>query len=242
MFLCLNLNRRPDRRLLAWEQFRKQGLKVAKIVAPDAQGSEARGWRNPGARACALAHRLAWRPARKNGLDTVLVFEDDVILAEGFKKRLEELEAELPSHWQVVYFGCVLQQMPEVLRPGLLKIRGATWDMHGYLIRTAFAAKVSRLLQVPSHRRRQSGMVPAACDVIMASLHGQHPAYTVWPPMAWQRQGLSNNENCVRGNYRPDGRQIPFAHIAVELDRIHGIIPQRHTAVVPSINFEETVP
>ena len=34
-----------------------------------------------------------------------------------------------------------------------------------------------------------------------------HAAYAVWPPMAWQAEGLSNFEHSYRGNYHPDGRQ-----------------------------------
>jgi hypothetical protein len=32
---CLNLTRRPDRRLQAWQQFRRDVLEVARIEAPD---------------------------------------------------------------------------------------------------------------------------------------------------------------------------------------------------------------
>ena len=55
---CLNLARRPDRRIQAWQQFRREGLEVTRIVAPDALPvEEARGWRNKGARTGAVAKR-----------------------------------------------------------------------------------------------------------------------------------------------------------------------------------------
>src|SRR6188508_2165607 len=95
---CLNLSRRPDRRLQAWQQFRRDGLTVHRTVAPDALPiSEPRGWRNKGARACAAAHRLGWRAARRSGTEGVIVFEDDVVLCRGFRDRLEALE--LPADW-----------------------------------------------------------------------------------------------------------------------------------------------
>jgi hypothetical protein len=70
--LCLNLARRSDRRVAAWQQFRRDGV-VQRITAPDALPvEESRGWRNKGARACAAAHRLAWRAARKEGAQGVI--------------------------------------------------------------------------------------------------------------------------------------------------------------------------
>lgn len=51
--LALNLDRRPDRRMRAWAQFRREGLEVERVRALDAVGiAECRGWRNAGARAC----------------------------------------------------------------------------------------------------------------------------------------------------------------------------------------------
>jgi GR25 family glycosyltransferase involved in LPS biosynthesis len=76
---CLNLKRRLDRRLTVSVQFRRQGLKVSVLSAPDAAiDCDMRGWRNKGARACALGHRMAWRAGKKALAEQVMVFEDDV--------------------------------------------------------------------------------------------------------------------------------------------------------------------
>jgi hypothetical protein len=90
---CLNLTRRPDRRILAWTQFRRSGLHVERVDAPDAVTiTEERGWRNKGNRGCALGHRMAWRMGRKLGLAGVTVFEDDVVLRPGFAEAVANLE------------------------------------------------------------------------------------------------------------------------------------------------------
>lgn len=146
----------------------------------------------------------------------MLVFEDDVVLCEGFKARLDVLE--LPNDWMVCYLGCVFHDPPEVLSEGLLRVRGKTWDAHAYLIRKPFweamhqeFAKVSRRRQRITDASESPGGAhleeERSNDVIMAEFHDRFPAYAVWPPMAWQVQGLSNNENSVRGNYLPDGTQ-----------------------------------
>jgi Glycosyltransferase family 25 (LPS biosynthesis protein) len=201
---CLNLDRRPDRRLRAWDQFRRHRMKVTRVAGMDAAAvEEARGYGHKGHRACALGHRLAWRQARLAGSEAVIVFEDDVVLAPDFRARLEALD--LPEDWEVFYFGCVFGQPgPEVLAGGLLKVTGPTWDMHAYAIRASLWPQVSRALGAMSRRRRAGSSLPA-CDMVLATFHKKHAAYSVWPPMAWQVLGLSNNENGVRGSYGPDG-------------------------------------
>lgn len=230
---CLNLHRRPDRRIKANFVLKRAGLIAQFVPSPDAlTTSYAKGWKSIGLRACTLAHRCAWRAAWKTGAETVIVFEDDVVLCEGFKARLEALQ--LPEDWQICYFGCVFHTMPEVLGEGVVRLTGTSWDAHGYMIRKPFAkfldshyGKVSRATFVRPVGRE------LANDTIMADYHGQFPAYGVWPPMAWQVEGLSNNENCVRGNYYPDGRPNLFEEIVAALDAAHGIeTPVRALRVV----------
>ena len=232
-FFCLNLARRPDRRIRAWDQFRREGLEVTRLLAPDAMGcTEPRAYRNEGARACGLAHRLAWRQARKTNTELVLVFEDDVVLCDAFADRLQAVWELLPNDWMILYFGCVFHTPPDMIAPGLLRVTGRTWDMHGYAIRKPLCDLVSRELSGLSCKSRVMGSESGpslaerpewwwrldpkdrgrrrwdtACDVVLADYHKQVPAYAVWPPMAWQICGLSNNENAIRGNYLQDGTQ-----------------------------------
>jgi FkbM family methyltransferase len=175
---------------------------------------------------------MVWREARRAGAEAVMVFEDDVVLCRGFRERWEALI--LPDDWQILYFGCVFREAPEEVSPGLLRVRGRTWDMHGYVIRRELWGEVSRELgglssaaardaggprpladgwwDLPPRERgrlraRHSPQKEVACDVVLADYHRRVGAYAVWPPMAWQVEGLSNNEGCVRGNYRGNGEQ-----------------------------------
>ena len=204
----LNLNRRQDRKLRAWGQFRQQGLKVTRLAAPDAAGMEdARGWITPGIRACCAAHRLAWREGAKAGAEAVIVFEDDVVLCGDFRQRLEGIN--LPEDWEVFYFGCLFGSPgPELAENGLLRVRHRSWDNHAYAIRLSFARMVSRRQAVFSRKTRPLHPgEPPANDTVMADFHSAHSAWSVWPPMAWQTEGLSNTFDRIRGNYHPDGRQ-----------------------------------
>ena len=139
--------------------------------------------------------------------DSALVFEDDVVLAKDLKIRLDALK--LPDDWAICYLGCLFRETPEFVRPGLLRA-GATFDMHAYIIRKSFAKILGPALRQPSQRRLEGNVLPearTAIDVILSDHHKHHAAYAVWPPMAWQVEGLSNIEHAFRGNYHPDGRQ-----------------------------------
>lgn len=206
--LYLNLDRRPDRRLAFLRQLRVIGISPERIPAPDALScQDERNWRNTGSRACSIGHRLAWRHAWRSKHENALVLEDDAILSPNFKTRLETLV--LPEDWSVCYLGCLFREPPTLVHPGLLRV-GATFDMHAYIIRGSFAKILSPALRQPSRRGRGVPVPPeqrTAIDVILSNHHATHAAYAVWPPMAWQAEGLSNIEHSYRGNYHPDGRQ-----------------------------------
>lgn|GEM_PF-3417150 len=204
---CLNLKRRVDRRLKCRDQFKRFGIEVSFIEALDSLGvvSE-RSWRNKGSRCCSIGHQLAWRQAWRHS-EFTLIFEDDVILCDDFKDRLKNLI--LPADWAICYLGCVFREPPILVRPGLLRV-GQSFDMHAYLIRKPFARMLGRALRKPSQRSLDGPIPPekrTAIDVILSDQHETHAAYAVWPPMAWQAEGLSNIEHSYRGNYHPDGRQ-----------------------------------
>jgi GR25 family glycosyltransferase involved in LPS biosynthesis len=226
---CLNLDRRPDRRLRAWDQFRRAQLDVERLAAPDAVEMriiESRGYEKPGPRACAAAHRLAWRSAERRGAEAVLILEDDVVLVDSFRKKLEACLLNLPANWQLFYLGGVFRDPPELIAPGLVRVWGRTWDMHAYAVRKEAFATLHRLVAPLSWRRSRITTAvactpqlcerdvpdvvptPMAIDTVIPSIHSRFPTYAAWPLLAWQSEGLSNNENARRGNYTPDGLQV----------------------------------
>ena len=211
---CLNLDRRMDRKLRAWGLFRRAGLAVERLSAPDAVEMglwERRGFRGLGPRACAAAHRLAWREARRRGVEAVLIFEDVVVLAEGFHEKLVCWLQTVPENWGMLYLGCVFLDPPEEIAPGLLRVTGPTWDMHAYAVKTCWLPELHRVVRPLSFRERGAETPlprPAgALDTAVPRCHHIFPVYAPWPPLAWQAPGLSNNEVSLRGNYDTDGRQ-----------------------------------
>jgi hypothetical protein len=166
---CINLARRPDRKIRAWSQFRKQGLEVSRIAAPDAAGiTEQRSWECVGYRACASGHRLAWRAARKLGAPAAVVFEDDVVLCRDFSERLQNLH--LPDDWGVFFFGCCFEPPgPELLPNGLLRVRCGTFDNHAYAIRKELWSELAPVFQKLNCRGRKAKLPVGAVNRVSES-------------------------------------------------------------------------
>lgn len=112
---CVNLDRRADR----WEQFQRRlpadwpFCPIERFSAVDGQVDLPPRWygtggsrkRLRGAWGCFQSHLRIWRQAFDDGLDNVLVFEDDAIFCEDFAARALAFLAAVPCDWCQVYLG-----------------------------------------------------------------------------------------------------------------------------------------
>jgi len=135
---CINLKRRPDRRESAQREFTREGLDVEFIDATDGGPSGLRI--TPSEYGCADSHIRIWRDIVAKGHPWGLVFEDDVVLAQGFKDKLDKVLSEAPEGWDIIWLG------------HFLRIKGAKFGnlydaralgMHAYLISQSCAKKIS---------------------------------------------------------------------------------------------------
>lgn len=98
---CINLERRTDRKTHMVQQFSSAGLDVTILPATDGKNSaiaeEAAGIPvgsngrriGAGAYACFQSHRMIWKDLVAGNDSHILIFEDDMILAEGFSTLLK---------------------------------------------------------------------------------------------------------------------------------------------------------
>jgi len=220
--VCLNHRSRPELRLKAWGEFRREGLKVERMPVPEISSrTSARGWSDVRSRGCALGHRLAWRRAWRSGAKVALVFEDSVLLAAGFGQTLRALE--LPENWQICYLGGIHHEMPELLPGGVLRV-GKVSACRAYLIKREFAQRLEREARIISRRAKHA---PRASGVDLASLMDRcrtgNSAYGVWPPLVWQSEMRSGLSPKVPAKFLPCGRQKEFPEIVRTLDQQLGI-------------------
>lgn len=121
----VNLDRSPDRWVTCQEECAREGVKVERFTATDGKAMTpeelakettltARWFCTKGMIGCFMSHRRIWERVAKEGLEAVVVLEDDVRLEPGFNQRLGALLAQLPADWEVCLLGAVGCVNPDV--------------------------------------------------------------------------------------------------------------------------------
>ncbi|MBC3540365.1 glycosyltransferase family 25 protein [Rufibacter sediminis] len=71
----------------------------------------------PGMIGCSWSHRLIYEDVVKHRYQQVLILEDDVVLDNRNLALLPEVFSELPSDWELFYFGFALHETPPANAP-----------------------------------------------------------------------------------------------------------------------------
>lgn len=104
---CISLKRSTERRELVSKEFNRAGINVKffdavdrnDLILPELCDKENKAAIHPqgtGIYACMLSHLELYKTALKHDLNTIMVFEDDVMLCDDFKERIKYME-ELPG-------------------------------------------------------------------------------------------------------------------------------------------------
>jgi hypothetical protein len=205
----LNLARRQDRRTLAEDQFRSIALRVERFPAVDACWvKELRGHDTKARYALALTTRLLLRRMIQQKATSVLIFEDDVVLAPDFVERVETLE--LPEDWGMFYLGAQHHIRPVAVGRGLVRV-GLALDAQAFAINGRYLHKVYRALE-QGGKRTFPGSIQIS-DFIYATLHAEIPTYAAFPNLAWQGIEESDVQGKNYSNYGITGDQLPAPEI-----------------------------
>ncbi len=106
---CINLDRRPDR----WKQF-IEGLPAdwpfkqpERWPAVDGKKCPPPPWwsQGGGAWGCYRSHLQIIEKCLNEGVESVLILEDDAICCEGFRDKVQRFLEALPSDWGMLYLG-----------------------------------------------------------------------------------------------------------------------------------------
>jgi hypothetical protein len=101
---CINLERRKDRLEHSLAEFAKHNLHVEICKATDADSVKAGAISAPRL-ACLRSHQIILENSVRLGLDSVLIFEDDVLLADNFGQLFSQWSVEVPADWEMLYVG-----------------------------------------------------------------------------------------------------------------------------------------
>lgn len=101
---CLNLDDRPDKMQHFQSQADSIGLDFVRVSAtiPQQLGL-AYVWKNART-ACAYSHAKIWEEAIKDGLQSILLLEDDIVICNHFNERFNLSIENLPQDWDIIHF------------------------------------------------------------------------------------------------------------------------------------------
>ncbi len=88
----------------------------------------------PGAYGCLLSHVEVVREARRLGLPSVLIFEDDVVFDDQLEKKFGVYIEQLPTDWDMLFFGALHRDEPIKVADNIVRITKA-YSTYAYVLR-----------------------------------------------------------------------------------------------------------
>jgi GR25 family glycosyltransferase involved in LPS biosynthesis len=126
---CINLTKRTDRWLNVQKQFIKNNLDVIRWNAIDAEEYGV----DP-LIAASFSHILLLKYCELQKYNSVLIFEDDIILSTNFIIRLEEYLSELPKNFECFSLHCYKSQF-EKISEHTCKLLSVMFGAHGIFLK-----------------------------------------------------------------------------------------------------------
>lgn len=108
--VCINLDRRIERWRQMEQKLQQHGIHaVQRFAAIDGETATIpASWPGtPGAYGCLLSHLEVVREARRRGLPSILIFEDDVVFDDQFESKFSDFIRQLPADWDMLFFGAL---------------------------------------------------------------------------------------------------------------------------------------
>lgn len=189
---CINLKARLDRRQHAEAIFQAYNMDVEFIDAVDGKKSPIKpkapprnfSQINAGELGCLLSHQMAIDCAIDDGVESVLILEDDVEFADIAK--IEEYLSVVPRSWEMLYFGGNHINPTTPIDNKVAKCN-FTVSAHAIGIRASILPTLSKLMD--GHN--------LPCDIIYGTLQKIYNAYTSRTSLAWQIESFSDINNRV---------------------------------------------
>jgi glycosyl transferase family 25 len=185
---CINLDSRPDRWESVQKEFDKWGItdveRFSAINGNELPKETLKGLL-PGEVGVLLTHLELARKCKEEGLNNVLILEDDVYFSEEILK-LDEYMSKLPEDWEMLYLGGNHHygDKPEIINDKILKLN-FTVALHCVAINKPMFDVIEAIL------KRFKKQV----DTHLAEIQPNFNVYGFHPNMAFQTAGFSDIQN-----------------------------------------------
>lgn len=185
--VCINLDRRPDRWQRMQTEFARHGVEdVRRFSAVDGSTVQLpENWNHTaGAYGCLLSHIAVVHEARELGHKSVLIFEDDAVFDPEFEVKFGSFVEQVPSDWDMLYFGALHKDQPSKLRDYVYRITNANSTF-------AYALKHTVYDEFLELNRRAEHVL----DVNAYALQKRFNCYCFMPNLAWVQIEYSDVQN-----------------------------------------------
>jgi GR25 family glycosyltransferase involved in LPS biosynthesis len=186
--------------------------------------------------ACYLSHIKALEHARDQGMDHVLILEDDVRfkpkeLSNGY---LNAVFKELPSEWDFLFLGHFEMKSSKRVDHSEHLIRpGHPYDLHAYVVKRPM---YNRLLAILKAEFTKEKMRPI--DVVVAEEIAPHyEVFACKENVAIQDEGISTIRNKLfKSNYQNELKELDNTHFLVDRPT-----PLKRGKPAPAVKVANTV-
>jgi hypothetical protein len=230
--VCINLDRDRD----SWERVQATLTRhdirgVRRVSAVDGSRLELpTTWRHSaGAYGCLLSHLQVVRDARKRGLPSLLILEDDVAFDPSFSEKFPVFMRGLPADWDMVFLGALHRDDPDPVAENVVRIRQA-YCTHAYALKDSiFDAFIAA-----------NDGSPNQVDVTNGVLQSSHKCYGFAPNLAWAESHYSPVQERMADHWYMRESVVPLGS---QMDRIlqRTVVIIAHRASNGSVNKGQNV-
>ena len=204
--VVVNLDRRPDR----WAAFQEHiesidwpFRKPERFRAVDGRSVKPPGWFKCGGGAwgCLQSHVRILETAMMDGLQSILVLEDDALFVEDLRARAQRFLDAVPTNWHQIYLGG--QHLRQGQRPPVLVNEAVLRPYnvnrtHAFAVHKSFFVPMYRwLTNYPEHSRHPRHHV----DHRLGELH-QTGRFNIYTPSRWLA-GQAESHSNIKGQVMP---------------------------------------
>ena len=186
--VCINLDRRPERWAQASAQFALHQINpVRRFAALDGLMLEVPpGWDGSrGAYGCLQSHLAVVREARRRGLSSILILEDDVVFDSDFNLKFSRYIGQLPADWDMVLFGGLhVYVRPQRISENISRLA------HSY---STFAYALKQTIYDTFIELNSRSLEPV--DKGNAILQQSFNCYCFMPHLAWVEENYSDTQD-----------------------------------------------
>jgi glycosyl transferase family 25 len=184
---CINLERRPDRRELAENEFSRFGLDFEFFKGVDGHLLDLKSKIKPGHVGCVLSHLNLFKHIKDLDGDVFMITEDDVVFSDDFMEKYDKLIGRVPDDWNLLYFGGNHNSLNlDMVSENIHRLR-KTYTTHCYLVKKSCIDFLIGEFETDK-------IFDSEVDVHLSNVQSKIPCYGFTPSIAWQREGFSDIE------------------------------------------------